>query len=73
MHADTEVLRTGLMAATRYSIGDSDLDFQALALELKTYGLEALAPVLSELGAERIADIEFLEEYDLLAAGIRMA
>ena len=67
-----ELFRSGLMAAARFDISEVEPDFHALAAELMAFGLDHLAPALAELGVEKLADLEFLQECDLQGAGLRV-
>ena len=63
---------TGFMAAERFDIDACDVEAGPLLADLQEIGLLSLAAALSELGVERLADVEELSDQDLQSVGIRI-
>ena len=63
---------TGFMAAARFDIAAYDVEAGPLLADLEVIGLLSVAPALSELGVERLADVEELSDEDLQSVGIRL-
>ena len=62
---------TGFMAAARFDIAACDVEDRPLLANLDDIGLRSVAPALSALGVERLADVEELSDHHRQSVGIR--